>query len=118
MSKERELLEKVLYISGDAFDFLRDDIRELLAQPDQDIVSIAADAIINDLKELFAKPDDHIKSLLEEICSLRDQNALLKKKAELPKREPSITAREMYQRGYADGVRFAEKTHGITGETK
>ena len=34
-----------------------------------------------------------------------------------PKCEPAQTAREMYQRGYAAGVRFAEKAHGI-GETK
>lgn len=27
--------------------------------------------------------------------------------------EPPITSREMYQRGYAAGVRFAEKAHGI-----
>ena len=27
--------------------------------------------------------------------------------------EPPITGREMYQRGYAAGVRFAEKAHGI-----
>jgi hypothetical protein len=34
-----------------------------------------------------------------------------------PKSEPSMTGREMYQRGYAAGVRDAEKAHGI-GETK
>ena len=32
-----------------------------------------------------------------------------------PKREPSMTGREMYQRGYAAGFRDAEKAHGITG---
>ena len=30
-----------------------------------------------------------------------------------PKREPSASAREMYQRGYADGFRAIEKAHGI-----
>jgi hypothetical protein len=30
-----------------------------------------------------------------------------------PKREPSMTGREMYQRGYAAGFRDAEKAHGI-----
>jgi hypothetical protein len=34
-----------------------------------------------------------------------------------PERDLSITSREMYQRGYAAGIRFAEKAHGI-GETK
>jgi hypothetical protein len=32
-----------------------------------------------------------------------------------PKREPSMTGREMYQRGYAAGFRDAEKAHGIGG---
>lgn len=31
----------------------------------------------------------------------------------VPKREPSASAREMYQRGYADGFRAMEKAHGI-----
>jgi hypothetical protein len=35
-----------------------------------------------------------------------------------PKREPPITSREMYQRGYAAGVRSFKEAHGITGETK
>jgi len=34
-----------------------------------------------------------------------------------PKPEPSMTGREMYQRGYAAGVRVAEKAHGI-GDAK
>lgn len=40
MSKERELLERVLYtFSGDALDILRCDIRELLAKPEEEIVA-------------------------------------------------------------------------------
>ena len=115
-------------------------IQELLTQSDI-VESIAANAIINDLKELFAKPDDHIKSLLEEICSLRDQNALLKETKELlaqpepfkpdwvnyrqgvadSKREPlsdesicEILLKKEWK-GFVDLVRIIEKCHNIGG---
>jgi hypothetical protein len=32
--------------------------------------------------------------------------------------QPPMTQREMYQRGYAAGVRSFKEEHGITGETK
>ena len=47
MSKERELLQKVLYtFSGDALDILCCDIRELLAQPEQEPIGYVANASI------------------------------------------------------------------------
>lgn len=88
-------------------------IQELLTQSDI-VESIAANAIINDLKELFAKPDDHIKSLLEEICSLRDQNALLKETKELlAQPEPFKPDWANYRQGVEDAKR-EDLREGIT----
>ena len=110
MSKERELLYRWYKGARDQVDFgeLYDKTEELLAQPEQEPVAWCQliDGKVQDLLTSFEMKD-----------WLYDDTWIPLYLAQ-PKREPSASAREMYQRGYADGVRFAEKAHGITGDKK
>ena len=99
MSKERELLEKVLAFLETDFenDFgFGSDIKSILAQPEQE-------------------PDYYLwhNEVHEEHPTNEGDPDVYPLYASPPKREPSASAREMYQRGYADGFRAIEKAHGI-----
>jgi hypothetical protein len=108
MSKERELLKKVIrnmqYINYSCNKNIRDEITELLAQPAPITFKDDADKIA------------HLENSIELLSGLLDSQ----------KREPIDTRRitlEMfsdgvdinYKNGYVAGINFAEKAHGIGG---
>ena len=117
MSRERELLQRILdtdpkFLGGR---FIAE-IQELLATPSS------------------TKLQDRIKDYLsmgglfnpELVNHDTVRDLILDARAEPPKREPIDTRRitlkmfsesvdMQYKNGYVDGIRFAEKAHGITG---
>jgi hypothetical protein len=116
MSKERELLQKVLYtFSGDALDILCCDIRELLAQPEHipDVGNMVE-------QEPVAWIDDGCNGLIKQIKTNRVFYQEGYAQAELDlKREPSglkimdVCGSEDYREGFKDGALYAEEYHGI-----
>jgi hypothetical protein len=99
MSKERELLKQIqqflLCDCEDIYGFAAD-IEEILTQPEQEPV-----AWMNESGSCFLSDGNKYSDLWTPLYTAP------------PKREPPQTAREMYQRGHADGVRFAKKEHGL-----
>jgi hypothetical protein len=105
MSKERELLARV-----------RDTLHELEEIHHDLYWDIQTELEIIDQKQ---GPVAWVCNLLGDVVTDKpaDNNgytALYKS----PKREQPITSREMYQRGYAAGVRSFKEAHGITGDNK
>ena len=108
MSRERELLERVL--TSELWSVqaeLQAEIKELLAESEQQPVATKLEG--HQFNAFHVSADDFKK--------LQKLPTGTKLYTAPPKREPPMTGREMYQRGYAAGVRFAEKAHGI-GEIK
>ena len=103
MSKERELLKQIqqflLCDCEDIYGFAAD-IEKILTQPEQEPVAWMCN-LLGDV--VLVKPADN-----------NGYTALYKS----PKREPPQTAREMYQRVYDDGVRFAKKEHVLENSGK
>jgi hypothetical protein len=101
MSKERELLKQIQqFLACDCEDIygFAADIEEILTQPEQEPVawmSTKGEGGLTD-DSYYANHKDYVPLYLAP-----------------QKREPAQTAREMYQRGHADGVRFAKKEHGL-----
>jgi len=92
-----------------------DEISKLTAERDYLL------GMITELKDLLAQPEQEPVAWVTKFKNggLTDDSYYASHKDYVPlytsppKRKPPQTAREMYQRGYADGVRFAEKAHGI-----
>ena len=85
--------------------------------------------LMKDTKELLAQPDINTQYLLDQVARLTAENAMLKEKWSAPKREPLgeeesyHEAKRLYEAedglwyadGFVDGLKFAEKMHGIGG---
>ena len=77
-------------------------------------------SILNDIRKLLAQPEqDNIQYLLDQVARLTAENAMLKEKWSTPKREPlsSIKILELTSKHeYAINlIRAVEKAHGIGG---
>lgn len=106
MSKERKLLKKIL-ATGWLNNTISCEVEELLAQPEQEPVAW-----------IWEQQSHHSGEWDSEFAEGKPQNFRAVRNirplyTSPPKREPSASAREMYQRGYADGFRAMEKAHGI-----
>ena len=112
MSKERELLRQSLIALEDA---------HLHCQKFQD--EDARLSVINQIKELLAQPEqDSIQYLLDQVARLTAENAMLKEKWSTPKREPLSDAQiaELWGDKHSgktymvkNFARAIEKAHGI-----
>jgi hypothetical protein len=133
MSKERELLVRIVEADMVEYMQLMGEAEELLAQPEQEpeawmsLSDIEWMNIVNDPKILELTDGRHNSEeavnlavkMTEEKCKKNNSDST-------PKREPIDTRRitlkmfsagvdMQYKNGYVDGIRFAEKMHGIGG---
>ena len=122
MSKERELLQKVVNHMWQGE--LVDEIKELLAQPEQEPVAWMQDDI-----ELYVQESkDTIRGYVIPLYTtpvnknIESLKAFLKKKCiRMPLSEYEITEEcdskgQEHISAFIDGIEFAEKMHGIGGE--
>ena len=101
MSKERELLERWVSQFGN----LRHDFN-----------------LLTETKELLAQPEqNNTQYLLDQVSMLRAENAMLKEKWSTQKREPlsnidiKEASRNAKDMSFYNGVKWAERQHGIGG---
>jgi hypothetical protein len=105
MSKERELLKRLVSVDlSDIYDLLIE-AQELLAQPEQEPVAWMQDDI-----ELYVQESkDTIRGYVIPLYTAPPKHTSLELEV------ADCCGSEDYREGFKDGALYAEKAHGITG---
>ena len=127
MNNERELLRKILrdtqYINYECNDKIRNEIQELLAQPEQTEQEPVATKLESHQFTAFHVSADDFKKLQKLPTGTKIYTAPPKREP-LGEEEAYHEAKRLYEAedglwyedGFVDGLKFAEKMHGIGGE--